>query len=135
MKSWVDSRRTVPRDKQLSGSDRFWRGWILGDGTGCGKGREVVAILRRYAHLVDDLLRRASERIASSLKQVVDEWGLAGAGKVEPRQRAVLRLGLRRSCPLSAGLGVGAPSRAVIWFVHLGVDLRDWRLGAPCAEC
>ena len=29
----------------LSAPVRFRRGWMLGDGTGCGKGRQVAAII------------------------------------------------------------------------------------------
>ena len=29
----------------LSGPVRFRRGWMLGDGTGCGKGRQVAAVI------------------------------------------------------------------------------------------
>ena len=31
--------------EQLSASVRFRRGWMLGDGTGCGKGRQVAAVI------------------------------------------------------------------------------------------
>ena len=40
-----DDGKTVDADEPLSDPVRFRRGWMLGDGTGCGKGRQVAAIL------------------------------------------------------------------------------------------
>ena len=40
-----DDNDTVDADEPLSGPVRFRRGWMLGDGTGCGKGRQVAAIV------------------------------------------------------------------------------------------
>ena len=40
-----DDRQTVDPDEPLSDPVRFRRGWMLGDGTGCGKGRQVAAIV------------------------------------------------------------------------------------------
>ena len=40
-----DDGDTVDADEQLSDPVRFRRGWMLGDGTGCGKGRQVAAIV------------------------------------------------------------------------------------------
>ena len=40
-----DGRQTVNPDEPLSDPVRFRRGWMLGDGTGCGKGRQVAAIV------------------------------------------------------------------------------------------
>ena len=40
-----DNGDTVDADEPLSGPVRFRRGWMLGDGTGCGKGRQVAAIV------------------------------------------------------------------------------------------
>ncbi len=40
-----DDGKTVDADEPLSGPVRFRRGWMLGDGTGCGKGRQVAAIV------------------------------------------------------------------------------------------
>ena len=37
--------KTVDADEPMSDPVRFRRGWMLGDGTGCGKGRQVAAIL------------------------------------------------------------------------------------------
>ena len=40
---------TMPRSpttaRSLSAPVRFRRGWMLGDGTGCGKGRQVAAVI------------------------------------------------------------------------------------------
>ena len=40
-----DDGKTVDADEPLSDPVRFRRGWMLGDGTGCGKGRQVAAIV------------------------------------------------------------------------------------------
>ena len=40
-----DDSQTVDADEPLSDPVRFRRGWMLGDGTGCGKGRQVAAIV------------------------------------------------------------------------------------------
>ena len=40
-----DGNETVDADEPLSDPVRFRRGWMLGDGTGCGKGRQVAAIV------------------------------------------------------------------------------------------
>ena len=40
-----DDNETVDADEPLSDPVRFRRGWMLGDGTGCGKGRQVSAIV------------------------------------------------------------------------------------------
>ena len=40
-----DDSQTVNADEPLSAPVRFRRGWMLGDGTGCGKGRQVAAII------------------------------------------------------------------------------------------
>ena len=40
-----DDSQIVDADEPLSDPVRFRRGWMLGDGTGCGKGRQVAAII------------------------------------------------------------------------------------------
>ena len=40
-----DDGEIVDADEPLSDPVRFRRGWMLGDGTGCGKGRQVAAIV------------------------------------------------------------------------------------------
>ena len=40
-----DDSQIVDADEPLSDPVRFRRGWMLGDGTGCGKGRQVAAIV------------------------------------------------------------------------------------------
>ena len=40
-----DDSEIVDADEPLSETVRFRRGWMLGDGTGCGKGRQVAAIV------------------------------------------------------------------------------------------
>ena len=40
-----DDGKTVDAEEPLSDPVRFRRGWMLGDGTGCGKGRQVAAIV------------------------------------------------------------------------------------------
>ena len=40
-----DDSQFVDADEPLSDPVRFRRGWMLGDGTGCGKGRQVAAIV------------------------------------------------------------------------------------------
>ena len=41
----VDTSLVTQEDETLSEPVRFRRGWMLGDGTGCGKGRQVAAII------------------------------------------------------------------------------------------
>ena len=41
----IDTSFVVRDGETLSGPVRFRRGWMLGDGTGCGKGRQVAAII------------------------------------------------------------------------------------------
>ena len=43
--AFEDDGKTVDADEPLSDPVRFRRGWMLGDGTGCGKGRQVAAIV------------------------------------------------------------------------------------------
>ncbi len=40
-----DGHESIDADEPLSDPVRFRRGWMLGDGTGCGKGRQVAAII------------------------------------------------------------------------------------------
>ena len=40
-----DDNQAADADEPLSDPVRFRRGWMLGDGTGCGKGRQVAAIV------------------------------------------------------------------------------------------
>ena len=41
----IDTSLVTSEGEMLSEPIRFRRGWMLGDGTGCGKGREVAAII------------------------------------------------------------------------------------------
>ncbi|MCY4551040.1 MAG: strawberry notch family protein, partial [Defluviicoccus sp.] len=41
----IDTSFVTAEGETLSESVRFRRGWMLGDGTGCGKGRQVAAII------------------------------------------------------------------------------------------
>ena len=41
----ADDAALTDEGETLSGPVRFRRGWMLGDGTGCGKGRQVAAII------------------------------------------------------------------------------------------
>ena len=43
--AYEDDSASVDADEPLSDPVRFRRGWMLGDGTGCGKGRQVAAIV------------------------------------------------------------------------------------------
>ena len=41
----IDTAFVTSEGEALSGPVRFRRGWMLGDGIGCGKGRQVAAIV------------------------------------------------------------------------------------------
>ena len=52
-----DGNDAAGEDEVLSEPVRFRRGWMLGDGTGCGKGRQVAAIMcDKGALVVPDFL-------------------------------------------------------------------------------
>ncbi len=98
--SWLvdetfDNVSAVPDDAQ--GAVRFRRGWFLGDGTGCGKGRQVAAII------LDNWLkgRRRALWISKSDKLIEDaqrDWSALGQERllIQPlsrfRQGAPIRL-------------------------------------------
>lgn len=90
-----DNVSTAPDDAQ--GAVRFRRGWFLGDGTGCGKGRQVAGII------LDNWLkgRRRSVWISKSDKLIEDaqrDWSALGQERllIQPlsrfRQGAAIRL-------------------------------------------
>ena len=64
----------------LSAQVRFRRGWMLGDGTGCGKGREVAAVI------LDNRLRGRSRALwlsasANLLEDARRDWAALGGSE------------------------------------------------------
>ena len=76
------TEETVTEDGEiLSAPVRFRRGWMLGDGTGCGKGRQVVAII------LDNMLRGRKRALwlsasANLLEDARRDWAALG-GRAE----------------------------------------------------
>ena len=82
----LDNLHAVPDDAE--GAIRFRRGWFLGDGTGCGKGRQVAGII------LDNWVRgrRKAVWVSKSDKLVEDarrDWEALGMEKllVQPLSR------------------------------------------------
>ena len=76
------TEETVTEDGEvLSAPVRFRRGWMLGDGTGCGKGRQVAAVI------LDNLLRGRKRALwlsasANLLEDARRDWAALG-GRAE----------------------------------------------------
>ncbi|MDE0031159.1 MAG: strawberry notch family protein, partial [Deltaproteobacteria bacterium] len=76
------AEETVTEDGEvLSAPVRFRRGWMLGDGTGCGKGRQVAAVI------LDNLLRGRKRALwlsasANLLEDARRDWAALG-GRAE----------------------------------------------------
>ena len=72
------TEETVTEDGEvLSAPVRFRRGWMLGDGTGCGKGRQVAAVI------LDNLLRGRKRALwlsasANLLEDARRDWAALG---------------------------------------------------------
>ena len=105
----------TPDGEALSRPVRFRRGWMLGDGTGCGKGRQVAAII------LDNRLRgRKRGALAVPVRQA--------AGGRAPRLDGPGRAGERRHPARgTSARGWRSPSRTGILFC----DLRHAALAVP----
>ena len=72
------AEETVTEDSEvLSAPVRFRRGWMLGDGTGCGKGRQVAAVI------LDNMLRDRKRALwlsasANLLEDARRDWAALG---------------------------------------------------------
>ena len=94
---------TTEDGEALSAQVRFRRGWMLGDGTGCGKGREVAAVM------LDNRLRGRGRAL----------WLSASANLLEDARRDWVALGGREEdvIPLSGyRQGVDIPQDEGILF-------------------
>ena len=88
-------------DEVLSSPVRFRRGWMLGDGTGCGKGRQVAALM------LDQWLRgnRRALWLSASDKLLEDarrDWAALGGAQTD-----VIPLGkIKRGAPIPHEQGI-----------------------------
>ena len=97
-----DGNEPVDADEPLSDPVRFRRGWMLGDGTGCGKGRQVAAIV------LDQWLRGRRRRLWLSqsdklLEDARRDWCAVGGREDDVIPLAKVRQGAdipmpRESC-------------------------------------
>ncbi len=98
------AEETVTEDGEvLSAPVRFRRGWMLGDGTGCGKGRQVAAVI------LDNLLRGRKRAL----------WLSASANLLEDARRDWAALGGRDEDVIPLGnfrQGAGIPHESGILF-------------------
>ena len=98
------TEETVTEDGEvLSAPVRFRRGWMLGDGTGCGKGRQVAAVI------LDNLLRGRKRAL----------WLSASANLLEDARRDWAALGGRDEDVIPLGnfrQGAGIPHESGILF-------------------
>ena len=113
-----DGRQTVDPDEPLSGPVRFRRGWMLGDGTGCGKGRQVAAII------LDQWLRGRKRALWLSqsdklLEDARRDWCAVGG-----REDDVIPLGKVRQ-------GAGIPHAEGILFATYATLRSPARQGKP----
>ena len=113
-----DGNQTVDADEPLSDPVRFRRGWMLGDGTGCGKGRQVAAIV------LDQWLRgrRRALWLSQSDKLLEDarrDWCAVGG-----REDDVISLGKVRQ-------GAGIPHAQGILFATYATLRSPARQGKP----
>ena len=97
----VDTSLVTAEGETLSEPVRFRRGWMLGDGTGCGKGREVAAII------LDNRLRGRKKALWLSLsdKLVEDarrDWTALGGLESDVIPLGNFRQGME--IPLDAGI-------------------------------
>ncbi len=93
--------RTRSGDETLSEPVRFRRGWMLGDGTGCGKGRQVAAVI------LDNRLRGRKRALWLSqsdklLEDARRDWTALGGLESDVIPLGAFRQG--REIPLDAGI-------------------------------
>ena len=92
---------TTEDGEALSAQVRFRRGWMLGDGTGCGKGRQVAAVI------LDNRLRGRSRALwlsasANLLEDARRDWASLGG-----REEDVIPLsGYRQGAEISQDEGI-----------------------------
>ena len=113
-----DDNEAVDADEPLSDPVRFRRGWMLGDGTGCGKGRQVAAIL------LDQWLRGRKRALWLSqsdklLEDARRDWCAVGG-----REDDVIPLGKVRQ-------GAGIPHAQGIVFATYATLRSPARQGKP----
>ena len=113
-----DDSKIVDADEPLSDPVRFRRGWMLGDGTGCGKGRQVAAIV------LDNWLkgRKRALWLSQSDKLLEDarrDWCSIGG-----REEDVIPLGKVRQ-------GAGIPHAEGILFATYATLRSPARQGKP----
>ena len=113
-----DGKVTVDADEPLSDPVRFRRGWMLGDGTGCGKGRQVAAIV------LDQWLRGRKRALWLSqsdklLEDARRDWRAVGG-----RDEDVIPLGKVRQ-------GAGIPHAQGILFATYATLRSPARQGKP----
>ena len=97
----IDTSLVTQEGETLSEPVRFRRGWMLGDGTGCGKGREVAAII------LDNRLRGRKKALwlSQSDKLVEDarrDWTALGGLESDVIPLGNFRQGME--IPLDAGI-------------------------------
>ncbi|MDE0379377.1 MAG: strawberry notch family protein, partial [Rhodospirillales bacterium] len=113
-----DDNEAVDADEPLSDPVRFRRGWMLGDGTGCGKGRQVAAII------LDQWLRGRKRALWLSqsdklLEDARRDWCAVGG-----REEDVIALGKVRQ-------GVHIPHSQGILFATYATLRSPARQGKP----
>ncbi len=113
-----DDGKTVDAGEPLSDPVRFRRGWMLGDGTGCGKGRQVAAIV------LDQWLRGRKRALWLSqsdklLEDARRDWCAVGG-----RAEDVIPLGKVRQ-------GAGIPHAQGILFATYATLRSPARQGKP----
>ena len=97
----VDTSLVTAEGETLSEPVRFRRGWMLGDGTGCGKGRQVAAII------LDNRLRGRKKALWLSqsdklLEDARRDWTALGGLESDVIPLANFRQGME--IPLDAGI-------------------------------
>ena len=97
----VDTSLVTSEGETLSGPVRFRRGWMLGDGTGCGKGRQVAAII------LDNRLRGRKKALWLSqsdklLEDARRDWTALGGLESDVIPLGNFRQGME--IPLDAGI-------------------------------
>ena len=97
----VDSGATADANERLSAPVRLRKGWMLGDGTGCGKGRQVAALI------LDQWLRGRKRALWLSqsdklLEDARRDWTALGGAEADVIPLAKVRQGAE--IPQSEGI-------------------------------
>ena len=103
----VDTSLVTQEGETLSEPVRFRRGWMLGDGTGCGKGRQVAAII------LDNRLRGRKKALWLSqsdklLEDARRDWTALGGLESDVIPLGNFRQGME--IPLDAGILCSPPT-------------------------